>query len=165
MRPGRTTVAERVLVTGASGFVGRQVLAPLAALGLEVHAVARRPGAGAAIWHRADLLDLAAQRRLLREIRPVLLVHAAWYVAHGRFWTAPENADWLEASTALAAQFVEAGGGRFLGLGSAAEYADAASGDGAPWPESRPIAPATPYGAAKAALAARLAARPGTAWA
>ena len=34
-------------------------------------------------------------------------MHAAWHVAHGRFWTAPENAAWLEASTALAAHFAE----------------------------------------------------------
>ena len=95
-------MAERVLVTGASGFVGRMVLAPLAGRGFEVHAVSRRPPAGGATWHQADLLDGAEQHRLLRDIRPTLLVHAAWYVEHGRFWTAPENADWLEASAALA---------------------------------------------------------------
>jgi nucleoside-diphosphate-sugar epimerase len=96
-------------------------------------------------------------------------------VAHGRFWTAPENAAWLEASTALAARFAEAGGRRLIGIGTCAEYAEgaaAAGGDGTPWPETRLIAPATPYGQAKAALAARLAAlaerRPGrlsAAWA
>jgi len=150
-------MAERVLVTGASGFVGRMVLAPLAARGFAVHAVARRPAGSGAIWHKADLLSSAEQRRLLWDIRPTLLVHAAWYVEHGRFWTAPENADWLEASAALAARFAEAGGRRFIGLGTCAEYADMAPGDGVPWPEQRPIAPATPYGIAKAALAARLA--------
>lgn len=150
----------RVLVTGASGFVGQQTLAPLAALGFEVHATARRAGAGTAIWHEADMLDPNAQRALLARVRPTHLLHCAWYVAHGRFWTAPENGDWLAASLALLRAFQ---GERFVGIGSCAEYAASAPGDGAPWPETRPLAPATPYGQAKAALAAAL--PPGSAWA
>lgn len=153
----------RVLVTGASGFVGRQVLAPLAALGFEVHAVARRRGADAAIWHEVDLLDPTQQAALLRSVRPTHLLHAAWYVTHGRFWTAPENQDWLHASRALAEGFAAQGGRRFVGIGTCAEYAARAPGDGRPWPETRPVAPATPYGQAKAALAATL--PPGSAWA
>jgi nucleoside-diphosphate-sugar epimerase len=101
-------------------------------------------------------------------VRPDILVHAAWYVEHGRFWTAPENTDWLDASTALFEAAAELGTRRILGIGTCAEYADRAPGDGAPWPESRAIAPATPYGAAKAALAERLAAlaaRRGISWA
>src|SRR3712207_8477367 len=47
----------RVLVTGATGFVGRHALAPLRDAGHEVHAVARTPGAQAGVtWHAADLL-------------------------------------------------------------------------------------------------------------
>ena len=41
-----------------------------------------------------------------------------------------------------------------IGLGSCAEYDWTGEGT-TPWPETRRIAPATPYGAAKAALAAR----------
>ncbi|NOG68763.1 NAD(P)-dependent oxidoreductase [Roseicella sp. DB1501] len=150
-------MAERLLLTGASGFVGRQMLAPLAARGVELHAVARRPGPGDAVWHAADLRDDAAMRALLRDIRPAILVHAAWELTPGRFWTAPGNADWLDLSVALGEAFAASGGRRMLGLGSCAEYDWA--GEGAePWRETRPIAPATPYGRAKAALATRWAA-------
>jgi nucleoside-diphosphate-sugar epimerase len=131
----------------------------LQARGFEVHVTARGglPTAPGFTAHAVDLLRQDEARRLIADLRPAIIIHAAWYVAHGRFWTAPENTDWLEASTALATYAAEAGTRRFLGLGTCAEYATEAGDDAYPWPESRRIAPATPYGEAKAALARRLA--------
>ena len=152
-------MAERVLVTGASGFIGQHIAPLLQARGYETHLTARgvlpqNPGITA---HAVDLLHQDEAQRLIKDVRPDIIIHTAWYVAHGRFWTAPENTDWLEASTALAAYAAEAGARRFVGLGTCAEYATDAGDDAYPWPETRPIAPATPYGEAKAALARRLA--------
>lgn len=141
----------RVLVTGATGFVGRQVLEPLRQAGVAVFATARRDAPGV---FACDLFDLSQARALLRQTRPDTVLHTAWYVEHGRFWTAPENAEWRDASLALAHAFRDQGGARFIGIGSCAEYATAP--DESPWPESRAIAPETPYGQAKAALWAAL---------
>lgn len=158
--------ARRILVTGAGGFVGRQVLEPLQALGFEVHAVttlARAPLAGVT-WHVADLLTAKGRSAALAPA-PDTLLHAAWYVAHGRFWAAPENMAWAAASAGLVDEFVQAGGRRFIGIGSCAEYG-AAPANAAPWPETRMLAPATLYGLAKASFAMRLAgAGISTAWA
>jgi nucleoside-diphosphate-sugar epimerase len=140
-----------VLVTGATGFVGRQVLEPLRQAGVVVFATARRDAPGI---FACDLFDFGQARALLRQTRPDTLLHTAWYVEHGKFWTAPENADWRDASLALAQAFRAQGGQRFIGLGSCAEYATAP--DDHPWPETRAIAPETPYGVAKARLWAAL---------
>jgi nucleoside-diphosphate-sugar epimerase len=166
-------MAERVLVTGATGFIGRHIPPLLHARGFETHITARStaPASPGITAHQLDLLRQDDARRLIADLRPDIIIHTAWYVAHGRFWTAPENTDWLEASTALAAYAAEAGARRFLGLGTCAEYATDAGDDAFPWPETRPIAPATAYGEAKASLARRLAemaearARFGFAWA
>jgi nucleoside-diphosphate-sugar epimerase len=130
----------------------------LRARGFETHVTARAtlPETAGITAHVVDLLHQDEVQRLIKDVRPDIIIHTAWYVAHGRFWTAPENADWLEASTALAAYAAEAGTRRFVGIGTCAEYATEAGDDAYPWPETRPIAPATPYGEAKATLARRL---------
>jgi nucleoside-diphosphate-sugar epimerase len=135
----------RVLVTGASGFVGRHALAALAARGYEVHAVARNPLPGFTNYP-VDLLDEAQRRALVARVAPSHLLHLAWDAEPGKYWTSASNLDWVAASLDLARSFFEIGGRRFVVSGTCAEYAW-----GAPrFDESMtPCAPATLYGAAK----------------
>ena len=146
---------ERVLLTGASGFVGQPLLRALLDRGLQVDAVTRSPHPpriAGVTWHQVDLLDLNAQTALLEQLRPTHLVHAAWYVEHGVFWHADANDDWLAASKHLSDVFVTTGGQRLLGVGTCAEYAAFDTNDETPWPETRRLASSTPYGRAKLAL-------------
>lgn len=139
----------RVLLTGASGFVGRQVAARLPE-SIELHCVSRRPGvvvSGGAIWHAANLLDPAACAGLIASVGPSHLVHLAWNAAHGRFWTAPDNTLWRDAGIALVRAFGEAGGKRLVISGTGAEYAASAP---SPLDESNPSPePVTLYGQMK----------------
>ena len=142
----------RVLLTGATGFIGREVMRPLMASGAEVHTLGRRdPGMPGVSHHSIDLLGAADPA--VRDIGATHLVHLAWHPERN-FWTAPENLDWVAASLRLVRAFAAGGGRRAVVAGSCAEYG---------WrPEpldeaASPIAPATLYGSAKASLHALLA--------
>ncbi len=133
---------KRVLVTGATGFIGRHTPRLLAERGYEVHAVGSKD---------ADLLDPSAVESLIADIRPSHLLHFAWYAVPGKFWTAPENAAWVEASIRLLRTFADHGGERATMSGSCAEYDWTGSGRLAE--RETPLRPATYYGACKHALA------------
>jgi nucleoside-diphosphate-sugar epimerase len=137
----------RVLLTGATGFIGRQALTALASGAHEVHAVARRrgPDVPGVTWHEVDLLEELGP---IKPLKPEILVHLAWYAEHGKFWTSVENVRWVEASLELLRWFAAMGGRRAVMAGTCAEYEWSRD----VYPESAPIALATLYGAAKHGL-------------
>ena len=114
----------RVLLTGAGGYIGRHTLDGLISRGYEVHAVSRS-GSGKAdnvTWHATDLLDSAATRSLLSEIEASHLMHLAWVTEPGIYPQSAENNVWLRSSRNLLECFVEHGGNRVLLAGTCAEY-------------------------------------------
>jgi nucleoside-diphosphate-sugar epimerase len=143
---------KRVLVTGATGCVGRGVLPELIARGWEVHAVSSREvpeGAGDVSWHRADLCAPEQLNAVVRSAGASHLLHLAWYLPPGRWATAPEHFAWVRASLDLIRAFAEHGGARIVTAGSCLEY-DWSYGYCS---ESRtPCAPHTVYGVCKHAL-------------
>jgi nucleoside-diphosphate-sugar epimerase len=140
------------LITGASGFIGRRCLIPLAREGFEVHAVSfqGKPDAGESVhWHRMNLLDPATFGPLLKRLGPSHLLHAAWIATPASFWTSEENLSWLSSSIELVRQFYLSGGQRAVGVGSCAEY----EWTSADCSETRtPLRPSTIYGQCKAAM-------------
>lgn len=148
---------KRILVTGGSGFVGRHVLPLLIQKGYEVHATTfnnnRIPIEGVD-WHSVDLLNHSRTERLLSEIQPSHLLHLAWNVEHGKYWTSLENFKWVEASLFLMRAFANHQGQRAVFAGTCAEY---------DWSfkllseNATPQVSKTPYSACKNALHSMLA--------
>lgn len=143
---------KRVLVTGASGFVGRHAVVPLGEAGFEVHAVSScaQPAGPECRWHRCNLHEQDSAASLMEEVRPSHLLHLAWYVEPGAYWSSPENLRWVETSLRLARAFAASGGERVVLAGTSAQY---------DWTteqntigEHGATAPTTLYGASKHAL-------------
>ena len=119
-----------VLVTGSSGFIGQHVPSLLQALNYdEIHLVSRNPGKtptaplGKSIFqHHCSLLEKSNVQSLLKEIQPSHLLHLAWDVEHGKFWSSTNNLQWVAASLNLTRSFLEAGGQRAVFAGTCAEY-------------------------------------------
>jgi nucleoside-diphosphate-sugar epimerase len=145
-----------VLVTGATGFVGSQVVRQLVESGDDV-AVLVKPGASR---HRldgltqkvqnleADLADTEAVRAQLARCRPQACIHAAWFAEPGKYLDAPENLDSLRSSLALLEELARVGCGHVVGVGTCFEYEMGS----APLREDSPTKPATLYAAAKLAF-------------
>jgi nucleoside-diphosphate-sugar epimerase len=149
-------VTKRILITGASGFIGRQSVIPLLEIGYEVHLATRRPSSPDVLEtgtqercrvHEVDLLDARSTARCVHDIRPSHVLHFAWHSELETRWSSPANLAWAAATLNLATAFAAAGGRRMVVCGSCAEY---------DWgfetltEDRTPLAPATLYGAAKA---------------
>jgi len=140
----------KVLVTGATGFIGRQCCIQLCALGYEVHAVSSKSQTDDIVqWHKVDLLDRQQSIKLMHNIQPTHLLHLAWFTEPGKYWTSTKNYHWVKASLTLFEEFVKSGGKRLVVAGSCAEY---------DWrfekytEDSTPLAPGTLYGVCKHSL-------------
>lgn len=139
----------RVLVTGAAGFIGSHCLAPLVARGFEVHAVSRKsvyPTVTGVVWHQCDLFDAAQTSSLFERVGATHLLHLAWDTTPGKYRTSPDNRLWRDHSVRLVRTFVANGGRRVVVAGTCAEYDPSDE----PCDElATPLSSSIPYSAAK----------------
>lgn len=143
----------KVLVTGATGFVGAAVVRALLDRGDEVYAVSRETSDRRRLvdladlrWVACDLLDERGVERLA-EVGADVCVHSAWYAEPGKYLSSVVNIDLLAATLRLARTLALGGCRRFVGIGSCFEY-DTERGLLC---EDTPLAPVHLYSAAKAA--------------
>lgn len=134
----------KVLVTGASGFIGGHLCQRLVESGAEVHALSRyaRSGAGSPLtWWEGDVAEFKTVRALFRKIQPDTVFHLASHVmgAPNLEHVLPTFRANLQSSVNLLTAAAEIGCRRLVLTGSLAE----------PEPSKGEIFPSAPYAAAK----------------
>lgn len=144
-----------VLLTGATGFVGRQVLNALGKLGFRVRLIVR--DRNKSLYLNTECVEsVVTTQDLFAEskdwfskvcINVDAVVHVAWYAEPGEYLLSPKNLDCLLGTLQLAKGASEVGVKRFIGIGTCFEY-DLSEGT---LDVTTPLQPLTPYAAAKAA--------------
>ena len=72
----------RVLITGASGFIGTHLLKELVRLKYEVLAISRSPrtdqSQSSVVWLKADLSQPSTYKAMIEDFTPEVIIHLAW---------------------------------------------------------------------------------------
>jgi len=146
---------KRVLLTGATGFVGRQVLSYLATQDICLTVIVRDGKQSLftnnpAVQNIITTVDLFAETaewwaNVMQGIDTV--VHVAWYAEPGLYLQSSKNLDCLQGTLRMAKDAAQAGVRRFVGIGTCFEY-DLSYGM---LSTETPLRPLTPYAGAKAA--------------
>lgn len=135
----------KVLLTGATGFIGQHVLKCLTREKIPVVALGRQlPPDVDCI--QADLLATSDFTALVEKAGATHLLHLAWYAEHGSYWTSALNLRWVEASVRLVEAFCQRGGRQVVVSGTCAEYDWS---HGYCREDITPVNPSTLYGIAK----------------
>ena len=158
----------KLLVTGASGFVGAKVAELAIAAGHEIAAVTRPTGqprrlaplAGRYLPLSVDLRERRSLFAAVASFRPDAIIHVAWSgVANSARHDTSQYSENIDAACALVEAGSAAGCTAFIGTGSQGEY-----GAGSAMREDALPQPTSMYGAAKVAalyLTRQLAAQSG----
>ena len=122
---------KRILLTGATGFVGRQVLKRLSSITEVELSVIVRPFKAHQIKDIAVIKKVILTDDLFKESQAWwesvchdidLVIHCAWYAEPGKYLNSSKNMDCLIGSLMLVQGAARAGVKKILGLGSCLEY-------------------------------------------
>ena len=150
-----TLEGKRVLVTGAAGFLGSNMVERLVAEGAQVHALTHAASATPANlvavaehieFHAADLVEIDVTTDLVERVRPQLVMHQAAFTHVGEsFVRIDENIDTNIKGTVNLLRALDARYERFVYISSGDVYGDAA----VPFREDGPVSPVSPYAVSK----------------
>ena len=120
----------KILITGASGFVGRKILSNLLEQGSKVSVVSRKNSVfNPIVRNQIDSFiytsDLFKEKyswfmQTLKEFD--IVIHAAWFAKPSEYLDSELNNDCLAGTLKLARAAKEIGVKRFIGIGTCAEY-------------------------------------------
>ena len=139
--------SKRVLITGGTGLIGRELYAPLAQHGLEAHVLTideENPPHPHVVWWKGNLFDENFVTHVCNTVRPAYLLNLAWCTG-GDYQTANTNFDFVRAGLTLLKHFAANGGKRAVLAGTCMEYAP----QDKPLTETDAIAPQNLYARCK----------------
>jgi len=120
----------KILVTGASGFVGRHVIRHLLDKKITIRAIVRT-GKESFFKNKNLKLELVATDDLFKESTDWfveqckgidIIIHLAWFVEHEKYLKSLKNIDCLLGSLRFAQAAIKAKIKRFVGIGTCLEY-------------------------------------------
>jgi len=101
-----------VVVTGASGLIGKEAILPLEKAGFDVHCLTSKD---------CNLFDYDKVSAFFERIKPQYLLHFAW-ITGGDYLSNPINTQYVDASMNMLKVFSEYGGKRAVFAGTCFEY-------------------------------------------
>ncbi len=145
---------KKVLVTGAGGFVGNQVLRSLEKYNCEVSVITSKPSQHfrkfrnvANIIHSTNLFEEKKEWFLEHLNQVDIVIHLAWYANNSGYENHTDNVKCLLGTIRLGSAFRESSAAKFIGTGSCVEYRL----DGTPLNINSPVEPTSLYASCKAA--------------
>lgn len=142
-----------ILLTGGTGFVGRQVLRTLQALGYQIRLVIRE-GSQSKLESIRGIEKIVTTPDLFLESSEWwvkvcdgvdVVIHSAWYAEPGKYLQSSKNLECLMGTLSLAKGVIKSKVHKFVGVGTCFEY-DSSFGELA---VSTPLKPTTLYAATK----------------
>lgn len=114
---------KKVLVTGATGLIGKELIAPLKEHGFYIYALTidkNTPNNGVT-WIPCNIFSHEEVQKICSEIKAEYLLHMAWCTT-GDYLISNTNYNFLSASINLLNSFVQNGGKRIVFTGTCFEY-------------------------------------------
>jgi nucleoside-diphosphate-sugar epimerase len=141
--------SKKVILTGASGLIGKEAIVPLQKSGFDIYAFTidkNNPDNGVN-WIDCNIFDGEKVRKAFEAIKPEYFLHFAWATTND-YLTSAINFDFINASLSMLKNFAANGGVRAVFAGTCFEYEFKET----PLKESDPKKPLTVYAACKNAL-------------
>ncbi|MDR1123784.1 MAG: NAD(P)-dependent oxidoreductase [Elusimicrobiota bacterium] len=139
--------SKKVIITGASGLIGKEIITPLKEAGFDIYALTidvNNPVIEGVTWVPCNIFDNKKTKEIFNYIKPQYLIHLAWVVTEN-YITSNLNFDFLKSSLGLLKFFHDAGGKRAVFTGTCLEYGQKAI----PLKENDTIEPLGIYGKCK----------------
>lgn len=114
---------KKVLITGASGLIGKQTIEPLRSAGFEIYALTiddSNPDIGVN-WIRCNIFNEESLKAVFESVKPQYLLNLAWCTTED-YLTSNLNFDFLSAGLKMLKYFSANGGKRAVYTGTCFEY-------------------------------------------